>query len=579
MTIWFLENANRLLHERKEIEQLQLTKKWLLGVEWFISGNELAVQVKIEAHGHIYELEMGYPPLFPYSPPGVKSIEKEKWWTEHQYVNGTLCLEWGPDNWHENVTGARILESAYRLICTENPKGKRSGEASSVVISRHSLSIGQELRKETIRLYINQVQLEIASNLKPAEYKKMKFHYIFENRATVVHIGQIYDESKIMWENDYLPNELKSKPLGKGGIYYVSNASTEIKSLSSIEKLKLLLLKNGYKEECAEFEDLTNSLFILVDEVGKLFPFLCIKNTEKIHKIPIIVDKENIDRRQPELFSLKDKKVGIVGVGSLGSKIVNTLARSGVEKFLLVDEDLFLSGNIQRHTLDWRNVGNHKVDAIKDQLEFISSSIEVDISRINLTGQEATTSLNANITELGSCDVIVDATADSKVFNLLSAICKNYEKPMIWGEVFSGGIGGLIARSRPKLDPSPQIMRKALLETTSASEMPTISQIGEEPYELQTESGEVWLASDADVGIIANHLARYIIDELKDEESDYPFSMYLIGLKKSWIFDQPFEIFPIDTNHLIEEIPPQENQNIIKEVIDFIAPLLEKKND
>ena len=136
------------------------------------------------------------------------------------------------------------------------------------------------------------------------------------------------------------------------------------------------------------------------------------------------MDKENVDRRQPELFSLKDKKVGMVGVGSLGSKIVNALARSGVEKFFLVDEDIFLRGNIQRHTLDWRNVGNHKVDAIKEQLELISSSVEVEVSRINLTGQEAITSLNANITELGSCDVIVDATADSKIFNLLSAICK-----------------------------------------------------------------------------------------------------------------------------------------------------------
>ncbi|MEM5604217.1 hypothetical protein AAHB51_05445 [Bacillus cereus] len=120
-------------------------------------------------------------------------------------------------------------------------------------------------------------------------------------------------------------------------------------------------------------------------------------------------------------------------------------------------------------------------------------------------------------------------------------------------------------------------MRKALLEATS--EMPTISQLGEEAYGLQTELGEVWIASDADVGIIANHLARYITDALKDEKSDYPFSMYLIGLKKSWIFEQPFEIFPIETNHLIEEIIPEENQDVIKEVIDFIAPLLEKRND
>ncbi|MGG3546261.1 ThiF family adenylyltransferase [Bacillus paranthracis] len=577
MATWFLENANRLLHERREIEQLQLTEKWLLGVEWLILGSELAVKVKIEAHGHIYELEMLYPPLFPFSPPGVKPIEKEEWWTEHQYTGGTLCLEWGPDNWHENVTGANILESAYRLIYTENPKGKKGGEVSSVVLSRHSLTIGQELRTKTIRLYINQALLEIVSNLKPDEYRKVNFHYIFENKATVVHIGQIYDESKIIWENNYLPNKLKGKPLGNGGIYYVSNVSAEVESLSSSEKIKSLLLKNGYKDECLESEDSTNILNLLVDEEGKIIPLLCIENKEKSYKIPTIIDEENVDRRQPELTSLKDKKVGIVGVGSLGSKIVNSLARSGVEKFLIVDEDIFLTGNIQRHTLDWRNVGNHKVDAIKDQLELISKSIEVDTSRINLTGQEATSSLNAIITKLSSCDIIIDATADSKVFNLLSAICKRNEKTIIWGEVFAGGIGGLIARSRPKLDPSPQIMRKALLETTS--EMPTISQIGQEPYGLKTESGEVWLASDADVGVIANHLARYIIDTLKDEDSDYPFSMYLIGLKKSWIFDQPFEIVPIDTNLLIDDIPSQEKQEVIQEVIDFIMPLLEKRHD
>ncbi|PEI96200.1 hypothetical protein CN679_01845 [Bacillus pseudomycoides] len=577
MATWFLENANRLLHERREIEQLQLTEKWLLGVEWLILGSELAVKVKIEAHGHIYELEIVYPPLFPFSPPGVKPIEKEEWWTEHQYTGGTLCLEWGPDNWHENVTGANILESAYRLIYTENPKGKKGGEVSSVVLSRHSLTIGQELRKKTIRLYINQALLEIVSNLKPYEYRKVNFHYIFENKATVVHIGQIYDESKIIWENNYLPNKLKGKPLGNGGIYYVSNASTEVESLSSSEKVKSLLLKNGYEDECVESEDSTNILNLLVDEEGKIIPLLCIENKEKLYKIPTIIDEENVDRRQPELASLKDNKVGIVGVGSLGSKIVNSLARSGIEKFLIVDEDIFLTGNIQRHTLDWRNVGNHKVDAIKDQLELISKSIEVDTSRINLTGQEATTSLNAIITKLSSCDIVIDATADSKVFNLLSAICKRNDKTIIWGEVFAGGIGGLIARSRPKLDPSPQIMRKALLETTS--EMPTISQIGQESYGLKTESGEVWLASDADVGVIANHLARYIIDTLKDEDSDYPFSMYLIGLKKSWIFDQPFEIFPIDTNHLIDDIPSQEKQEAIQEVIDFIMPLLEKRND
>ncbi|MGE2643774.1 hypothetical protein ACQH7H_24540, partial [Escherichia coli] len=132
--------------------------------------------------------------------------------------------------------------------------------------------MGQELRRETLRLYVNKFLVEIISNLKPTEYREMDFQCIFENRAAVVHIGQIYDKAKVMWENDYLPNELKGKPLGKGWVYYVSNASTEIGSLVSSENLKHLLLKNGYEEKSIEFDALTNSLFLLVDEEGMIFP-------------------------------------------------------------------------------------------------------------------------------------------------------------------------------------------------------------------------------------------------------------------------------------------------------------------
>jgi sulfur-carrier protein adenylyltransferase/sulfurtransferase len=54
-----------------------------------------------------------------------------------------------------------------------------------------------------------------------------------------------------------------------------------------------------------------------------------------------------------------------------------------VGSFYLTDDDVFLSGNIQRHTLDWNSVGVHKVDAIQNQLKHISSDINVDVSYIN----------------------------------------------------------------------------------------------------------------------------------------------------------------------------------------------------
>jgi hypothetical protein len=54
------------------------------------------------------------------------------------------------------------------------------------------------------------------------------------------------------------------------------------------------------------------------------------------------------------------------------------------------------------------------------------------------------------------------------------------------------------------------------------------------------------MADDADVGVIAAHLARFAIDILQDGSgSTFPNSAYVIGLLKSWIFEQPFDTHPI----------------------------------
>lgn len=400
----------------------------------------------------------------------------------------------------------------------------------------------------------------------------MDFQLLFESNTVILHIIKVYVGSEALWENNYLPDELKSNTLGKGQAFFLDTSPVEIGSLVSIEEFKHFLSENGFHENILNNDNGSNRLFLLVDKEKNITPFFSFKDEDKLFKISTVVENENVDRRQSDLRLLKDKKVGIVGVGSLGSKVANSLARTGVESFLLIDEDVFLSGNIQRHTLDWRSVGAHKIDAIQEQLKLISSSIEVNTSTINLTGQESASALNAVVSRLGACDVIVDATADSKVFNLLAALCERYDKPLVLGEVFAGGIGGLISRSRRRLDPSPQTMRKALFETTH--DVPTISQVEVRPYELESETGEVWIASDIDVGVIANHLAGFIIYTLKEGESDYSYSMYLIGLKKAWVFEEPFATFPIRTDHLIEEKLTDENHQNIKEVIEFLVPLL-----
>ena len=62
--------------------------------------------------------------------------------------------------------------------------------------------------------------------------------------------------------------------------------------------------------------------------------------------------------RLPEGYDvLAQKKVGIVGCGSLGSKVAASLARSGVAEFVLVDEDVLKTGNLVRNELDADGLG------------------------------------------------------------------------------------------------------------------------------------------------------------------------------------------------------------------------------
>lgn len=71
--------------------------------------------------------------------------------------------------------------------------------------------------------------------------------------------------------------------------------------------------------------------------------------------------KEYLLERGGALNSLSDKKVVIVGSGSIGSEIAYMLAKSGIGKLTLIDPDFLLADNIHRHRLGG-NYLNYEVD-------------------------------------------------------------------------------------------------------------------------------------------------------------------------------------------------------------------------
>ncbi len=182
--------------------------------------------------------------------------------------------------------------------------------------------------------------------------------------------------------------------------------------------------------------------------------------------------------------------------------------------------------------------------------------------------------------KLSRCDLLIDATANPKVFNLLAAVATTNTKPLVWMEVFAGGIGGMIARSRPGQDPDPYLMRSAYYDYL-ASEAPPLENSFVDSYRLENSDGEILSASDAEVSILAGHATRLALDTLLGENlSSYPYSMYLIGLESAWIFKAPFHTIPIATNHLLQQpITNSVAPEILSDNIAFLTELLEKRND
>jgi molybdopterin/thiamine biosynthesis adenylyltransferase len=586
--IWFLQDMHRLSLERNEIQQLEETAEWLAGTDWVLDGG-LCVDAIIRAHEHEYPVRMSYPALYPSVPPVVRPRESDERWSSHQYSGGTLCLEWGPDTWHPDITGAQVLESTYRLLYIENPMGSDRRE---VAPSRHHLSVGQTLRSSYGRFYVGYGLAGYLANLPARSSGLLEFSVQLQSKSFLVLIQQICPAGLQAWEDTSIPHGVRAsekKGMVRSGVFYKTDLDGgSLNDIKSVKEIEDALNRAGCGDVSLTGEGEAYALglkqppsgVLLLDSTGDLhfLMLLDLKEDIVLHLAPVRSNGTELNPRVPaDLQELSSKSVGIVGLGSVGSKVALSLARAGVSHFMLVDEDILLPGNVCRHVLDWQNVGEHKADAIAARLSCIAPDIEVDVSRLNLTGQESTASLSGILNKLGRCDILIDATADSKVFNLVAAIARTYEKPMLWGEVYAGGIGGMIARSRPGHDPDPHTIRAAYYDFTS--ETPESGLFVTRDYTAENADGDVLSASDADVGVLASHATRLAVDTLLGREpSMFPYSMYLIGLARSWVFEAPFHTIPIETDHLLRE---QSNDPIPSDVLSdnlaFLTDLLEKK--
>lgn len=569
--IWVLQRAARVNDERQAIAKLEESEGWLSGVVWRLeAGLRLNVDFTITHDGEAFDLTLAYPDFYPDTPPLITSRD-DKRLSDHQYgPTGELCLEYRADNWEAHITGAMMIESAHRLIAGERVDGEQAE-----VPSAHAVSEGQALRGRRNR-YLAMPELRtrlVAEPLGALHEATFRERHMAE---TFVAWTSAYGEGEAAWTDP----AVSTRPAAIPGLVARVRTLTDLPEFADATEVEAYL-KAQDMVEVWQRVDTDPAVFALLLADADNVCFIWVggnPNARVFYHYRTIDVKDEPTRLPPTYAALAGKTVGLVGVGSLGSKIAVSLARSGVGCVRIFDSDISLPHNTVRNDLDWRSMGQHKVDGVQDRILEVAPACVVEPRRVALGGQESAASTAIALKKLGECDLIIDATADPRAFNFCAAAAVAQKKPMLWAEIFAGGIGGMIARSAPETDPPPQAARRQI---NAWCEREGVTWEGTPiDYGVLQDDRPPLVACDADVGVIAGHATRLALDALlQADASAYPTSVYLIGLSAGWLFREPFDTVPIALTPQPWAVPTGDDREAVTGVIEFLTSLLPPKPD
>lgn len=150
-----------------------------------------------------------------------------------------------------------------------------------------------------------------------------------------------------------------------------------------------------------------------------------------------VVSKENLLSRIGVENQLSDKKVCLIGCGSVGGYIADMLSSSGVGEITLVDPDKFQLENLHRHYLGAHTIGNFKTDALKLTLEYKYPFIKINTLKSRLLDY-------CNFEKLTRFDLVICATGNvTHQRRINEFIVQNkIPTPLIFCWVEAYGVGG-----------------------------------------------------------------------------------------------------------------------------------------
>jgi sulfur-carrier protein adenylyltransferase/sulfurtransferase len=573
--MWWVKDPDRLKQEVAAVDALREQEAWLTAAApHLFKGLKFAFEFDVTVNGETYPFGLRYPAFFPETPPEVVPRDGRRV-SGHQYGDGgELCLEYRADNWDPSVTGAMMMASTYRLIAGERP----AADERAVVPSAHRTTLGQRLRGSYCRFLLTPALLNYAAGLPAGSYRDGRvIETTAPNKIWTAYVAALGSAETPEWRESGIP-VLAEK--GEPCLLIRVDSLDHVPDLPDQDALDRLIADMRAPGTPAAANDSVLGQFVVIADAisaRMVYSFPNPDGGRKVMPYLTVNFADDVGGRLPENYAvLAQKKVGIVGCGSLGSKIAASLARSGVSEFVLIDDDIMKPGNLLRHELDGGSLGLHKADGLETRLKALGIGVKVEARRVALGGQESSGSTASVLDQLAGCDLVIDATADPQAFNFVASVARNALLPVVWAEVYAGGIGGFVARLRPETEPPPHAARRQYAAWCRAQGVPWQGE--DRDYGGRDAEDRPLVADDGDVGVIAGHASRMAIDVLvRPDASAFPHPAYVIGLSAEWVFSAPFDTRPVD---FVAEGPwATATPARTDEAIEFMTSLFEQVDD
>ena len=162
-----------------------------------------------------------------------------------------------------------------------------------------------------------------------------------------------------------------------------------------------------------------------------------------------------------KLRKLQNSKVAVFGVGGVGGYVVEVLARSGIGRIDVVDNDVVCMSNINRQVIALHStVGMYKVDVVEQRIHDINPNCEVNKFKMFYLKD------NADEIDLSVYDYVIDCidTVSAKIEIIRR--CKELNVPVLCSMGTANKMNPMAFKivdiSKTQNDPLARVLRKKL---------------------------------------------------------------------------------------------------------------------